>query len=108
MSKPRTTSFHGREDDEPMAHRDSHPDKSSIISNIAAGNCLKPSGIKFGAIIFDKKYRENMMDKFTTASLSSKIYFGDTTLLNRKDDMTLRKYVCAGSICHEIIEAPPT
>ena len=91
-----------------MAHQDSHPDKSSIISNIAAGNSLKPSCIKFGAIIFYKKYRENMMDKFTTGGLSSKIYFGDTILLNRKDDMTLRKDVRAGSICHEVIEAPPT
>jgi hypothetical protein len=108
MSKPRTALFQGREDDEPMAHRDSHKCKSSIISNIAANNSLKSSDIEFGAIIFYKKYSENMMEKFTVAGLSSKIYFGNTTLLKRKDDITLRKYVCSGSIFHEIIEAPPT
>jgi hypothetical protein len=36
-----------------------------------------------------------MMEKFIAAGLSSKIYFGNTTLLKRKDDITLRKYVCA-------------
>jgi hypothetical protein len=65
-----------------MAQRDSHKGKSSIISNIAAGNSLKPFDIKFGAIIFYKKYSENMMDKFTPAGLSSKIYFGDTIKLS--------------------------
>ena len=60
--------------DEPMAHQDSHPDKSSIISNIAAGNSLKPSCIKFGAIIFYKKYSENMMGKFTAAGFIKDIF----------------------------------
>jgi hypothetical protein len=99
-----------------MAHRDSHKGKSSIISNIAADNSLKPSDIKFGAIIFYKKYSQNMMDKFTPAGLSSKIYFGDTTKLSfqgvnvrkklAEKERILQKLIHVGTIQIEIPDNP--
>ena len=59
-----------RKNNEPMTAQDIHTNQSSIILNIAASNFLKYSGLKFGAIIYNEKYSENM-DKFTTTGLRS-------------------------------------
>ena len=60
-----------------MAHQDV-ADKSNVLSNIAAGNCLKSSDLKFGALFLNEKYIANM-EKFTVAGLSSPISFTSAT-----------------------------
>ena len=42
--------------DESIAPQDVHGDLSSNNSNVAAGNSLISSGLKFGTIIFKDKY----------------------------------------------------
>ena len=59
--------------DESIAPQDVHGDLSSNNSNVAAGNSLISSGLKFKTIIFKDKYIVDM-EKFTTAGLSSKIF----------------------------------
>ena len=76
----RQISSHRGVGDEFIAPQDVHGDLSSNNSNIAAGNSLKSSGLKFGTIIFKNKYIVDM-DKFTTAGLSSKIFYRGTLLL---------------------------
>jgi hypothetical protein len=57
--------------DEPIAPRDVYGDMSSNNLNIAAGNSLLSSGLKFGVVIFFEKYITNMK-KFTAAGVLSR------------------------------------
>ena len=66
----RQISSHRGVGDEFIAPQDVHGDLSSNNSNVAAGNSLISSGLKFGTIIFKDKYIVDM-EKFTTARLSS-------------------------------------
>jgi hypothetical protein len=79
-----------------MAPQDVYADKSIIFSNIAAGNPLKSSDLKFGALFLNERYIANM-EKFTTAGLSSSIIFSGAT--QRKAENTkLAKYIFIGSM----------
>jgi len=78
--------FQGGEDDEPIAPQDVHGDMSSDNSNIAASNSLISSGLQFGAIYFDEKYGKNMV-KFTSAGLSSNIFFRGALLLGKEKSL---------------------
>ena len=79
----RQISRHRGVGDESIAPQDVHGDLSSNNSNVAAGNSLIPSGLKFGTIIFKDKYTMDI-DKFTTVGLSSKIFYRDALLLRGK------------------------
>ena len=92
VSKPRTALFQEGEDDEPIAPQDVHGDMSNDNSNIAAGNSLISSGLQFEAIYFDEKYGKNM-EKFTSAGLSSNIFFRGALLLG-KEKKRAAKEIC--------------
>ena len=69
--------------------QDVHGDLSSNNSNVAAGNSLVPSGLKFGTIIFKDKYIV-VMENFTTVGLSSKIFYrGAVGFINSRSPMDL-------------------
>ena len=55
--------------DESIAPQDVYGDLSSNNSNVAAGNSLISSSIKFGTIIFKDKYIMDV-EKFITVGLS--------------------------------------
>ena len=93
ISKPRTALFQGREDDEPMAPQDV-ADKSNVLSNIAAGNYLKSSDVKFGALFLNEKYIANM-EKFIVAG-SSPISFTSATV--KKEENISSKYIYIGTM----------
>jgi len=80
---------------------------SSDNSNITANNSLILSGLKFGDFIFDEKYSENM-DRFTTAGLSSNIYFGGALLFAKEEKSKQEKHVSIGSINVDAHEEFPT
>jgi hypothetical protein len=101
--KPRTALFKGREDDEPMTHRDIHADKSSNILNKVTGNSLIFSGFQFGSVIFNEKYTMDI-EKFTVGGLSSKLSFrGSDTV--RKQKNKLMRYIKIGSFTIDTEEA---
>ena len=76
---------------------------SSNNSNVAAGNSLVSSGLKFGTIIFKDKYNVDM-EKFTTVGLSSKIFYRGALLLRGKEEkMKPTKYISTNSKEVEII-----
>ena len=97
----RQISSHRGVGDESIA-QDVHGDLSSNNSNVAAGNSLISSGLKFGTIIFKDKYIVDM-EKFTTAGLSSKIFYRSTLLLRGKEKMKSTKYISTNSKEVEII-----
>ena len=102
----RQISSHRGVGDESIALQDVHVDLSSNNSNVAAGNSLISSGLKFGTIIFKHKYIVNM-EKFTTAGLSSKIFYRGALLLRGKEEkIKPTKYISINSkeveIIHEI------
>ena len=89
--------------DESIAPQDVHGDLSSNNSNVAAGNSLISSGLKFGTIIFKDKYIVDM-EKFTTVGLSSKILYRGALLLRGKEEkMKPTKYISTNSKEVEII-----
>ena len=76
---------------------------SSNNSNVAAGNSLISSSLKFGTIIFKNKYIVDM-EKFTTARLSSKIFYRGALLLREKEEkIKPTKYISTNSKEVEII-----
>ena len=88
---------------ESIAPQDVHRDLSSNNSNVAAGNSLISSGLKFRTIIFKVKYIMDM-EKFTTVVLSSKIFYRCVVLLRGKDEkMKPTKYISTNSKEVEII-----
>ena len=90
--------------DESITPQDVHGDLSSNNSNIAAGNSLISSGLKFGTIIFKDKYIVDM-EKFTTIVLSSKIFYKCVLLLRGKEEkMKPIKYISTNSKEVEIID----
>ena len=90
-------SSHGGVGDESIAPQDVHGDLSSNNSNVAAGNSLVPSGLKFGTIIFKDKYIVDI-EKFTTVGLSSKIFYRGALLLRGKEEkMKPTKYISTNS-----------
>ena len=95
-------SSHYGVDDESIAPQDVHEDLSSNNSNVAAGNSLISSYLKFGTIIFKVKYIVDMK-KFTTTRLSSKIFYRCTLLLCGKKKMKPTKYISTNSKEVEII-----
>ena len=80
----RQISSHREVDDEFIAPQDVHGDLSSNNSNVGAGNSLISSGLKLGTIIFKDKYIVDM-EKFTTAEVSSKIFYRGALLLRGKE-----------------------
>ena len=99
----RQISRHRGVGDESIAPQDVHGDLSSNKSNVAVGNSLIPSGLKFGTIIFKNKYIVDM-DKFTTAGLSSKIFYRGALLLReKKEKIKPTKYISTNSKEMEII-----
>ena len=99
----RQISRHRGVGDESIAPQDVHRDLSSNNSNVAAGNSLISSGLKFGTIIFKDKYIVDM-EKFTTARLSSKIFYRGALLLRGKEEkMKPTKYISTNSKEVEII-----
>ena len=81
-----------------------HEDLSSNNSNVAAGNSLISSGLQFGTIICKDKYIVDM-EKFTTAELSSKIFYRGALLLRGKEEkMKPTKYISTNSKEVEIIK----
>ena len=99
----RQISSHRGVGDESIASQDVHGDLSSNNSNVAAGNSLILSGLKFRTIIFKDKYIVDM-EKFTTAGLSSKIFYRDALLLHGKEEkMKPTKYISTNSKEVEII-----
>ena len=93
--------------DESMTLQDVHADMPSDNLNIAANNSLIFSGLKFREFIFDEKYSENM-DKFTTAGLSSNIYFRGALLFAKEEKSKREKNVSIGSINVDVHEEFPT
>uniref|UniRef100_A0A0A9G6L6 Uncharacterized protein n=1 Tax=Arundo donax TaxID=35708 RepID=A0A0A9G6L6_ARUDO len=84
MSKLRTASFQGEEDDEPMSPHYIHARISSTDSAMtASNNSLRCYALQFGTLPFNEKYSKN--DKmFTTAGLFSKISFKGSKLLGKE------------------------
>ena len=70
-------------------------DKSIVLSNIVAGNCLKSFDLKFGALFLNEKYIANM-EKFTVAGLSSPISFASATV--KKEENISSKYIYIGTM----------
>ena len=81
----RQISSHRRVGDESIAPQDVHEDLSSNNSNVAAGNSLISSCLKFETIIFKDKYIVDMK-KFTIVGLSSKIFYRGALLLRGKKE----------------------
>ena len=79
----RQISSHHRVGDEFIAPQDVHEDLSTNNSDVAASNSLISSDLNFGTIIFKNKYTVDM-EKFTTAGLSSKIFYRGALLLRGK------------------------
>ena len=99
----RQISSHRGVGNESIALQDAHGDLSSNNSNVAAGNSLISSGLKFGTIIFKDKYIVDM-EKFTTAGLSSKIfYIGALLLPGKEEKIKPTKYISTNSKEVEII-----
>ena len=99
----RQISSHRRVGDESITSQDVHGDLSSNNLNVAAGNSLISSGLKFGTIIFKDKYIVDM-EKFTIVGLSSKIFYRDALLLRGNEEkMKLTKYISTNSNEVEII-----
>jgi hypothetical protein len=71
--------------DEAMASQSIFLENSSPISNMIIG-------LQFGAIIFNEKYSDNL-GKFTSAGLSSNIFFGGALLFGKKEDKD-SKHIC--------------
>ena len=93
----RQISSHRGVGDESIAPQDVHGDLSSNNSNVAAGNSLIFSGLKFGTIIFKDKYIVDMK-KFITTGLSSKIFYRGALLLRGKEEkMKPTKYINTNS-----------
>ena len=93
----RQISNHRGVGDESIAPQDVHGDLSSNNSNVAAGNSLISSGLKFGTIIFKDKYIVDM-EKFITVGLSSKIFYRGALLLRGKEEkMKPTKYISTNS-----------
>ena len=69
-------------------------DKSIVLSNIAAGNCLKSFDLKFGALFLNEKYIANM-EKFIVAG-SSPISFTSATV--KKEENISSKYIYIGTM----------
>ena len=86
--------------DEAMAPLDFYVDNSSFSSNIASGNSLESSTLKFGAFICNEKHMKNL-EKFTTAGLSSSTTFGGVTF-KKEQNMKPRKYIFIGSMQNDI------
>ena len=84
--------------DEPIAPQDV-ADKSNVLSNIAAGNYLKSSDVKFGALFLNEKYIANM-EKFIVAGLSSPISFTSATV--KKEENISSKYIYIGTMLVDI------
>ena len=82
--------------DESIAPQDVYGDLSSNNSNVAAGNSLVPSGLKFGTIIFKDKYIVDI-EKFITVGLSSNIFYRCALLLRGKAKMKTTKYIRTNS-----------
>jgi len=80
---------------------------SSDNSNIAAGNSLIFTGLKFEDFIFDEKYSENM-DKFTTVGLSSNICFRSALLFAKEEKSKQGNHVNIGSTNVDVHEEFPT
>ena len=100
----RQISNHRGVGDESIAPQDVHGDLSSNNSNIAAGNSLISSGLKFGTIICKDKYIMDV-EKFTTVGLSSKIFYRCALLLRGNGEkMKLKKYISTNSKEVEIIK----
>jgi len=55
------------------------------------------AGLQFGAFPFDENYMKNDT-LFTHVGLSSRICFGDATLLKKEEDTKARKYICVGTM----------
>ena len=92
----RQISSHRGVGDESIA-QDVHGDLSSNNSNVAAGNSLISSGLKFRTIIFKDKYIVDM-EKFITVGLSSKIFYRGALLLHGKEEkMKPTKYISTNS-----------
>ena len=90
--------------DESIAPQDVHGDLSRNNSNVAAGNSLTSSGLKFGTIIFKDKYIVDI-NFFTTARLSWKIFYRGTLLLRGKEEkMKPIKYISTNFKEVEIIK----
>jgi hypothetical protein len=83
--KPRTALFKEGEDDEPIASQNISTENYSPIPNMVIG-------LQFGAIIFDEKYSENL-GKFTSAGLSSNIFFRGALLFGKKENKD-GKHIC--------------
>ena len=83
--------------DESITPQDVRGDLSSNNSNVAAGNSLISSGLKFGTIIFKDKNIVDM-EKFTTVGLSSKIFYRGALLLRGKEEkIKPTKYISTNS-----------
>ena len=90
-------SSHRRVGDESIAPQDVYGELSSNNSNVAAGNSLISSGLKFRTIIFKDKYIVDM-EKFITVGLSSKIFYRSALLLRGKEEkMKPTKYISTNS-----------
>ena len=89
--------------DESIAPQDVHRDLSNNNSNVAAGNSLISSGLKFRTIIFKDKYIVDI-EKFTSVRLSSKIFYRGALLLRGKEEkIKPTKYISINSKEVEII-----
>jgi len=90
-------SSHGGVGDESIAPQDIHGDLSSNNLNIAVGNSLISSVLKFRTIIFKDKYIVDLK-KFITVGLSSKIFYRGALLLHGKEEkMKPTKYISTNS-----------
>jgi hypothetical protein len=87
-----------------MTIQNIHAENSVIGSNMAT-SISYVSPIQFGAFVCDGKYRKKD-DLFTATGLLSKIYVGDATLFERKDNMPSRRYVYTGSTLEEMKGSP--
>ena len=72
-----------------------HGDLSSNNSNVAAGNSLISSGLKFETINFKDKYIADVCG-FTTAGLWSNLIFSGTTF-KKEGNMKQRNYMFIGT-----------
>jgi hypothetical protein len=68
-----------------MASQSIYLENSSPISNMVIG-------LQFRAIIFNEKYSENL-GKFTSAGLSSNIFFGGALLFGKKGGQGRQAYM---------------